>query len=169
MDTAEVLGEYRRLDPRSVPAEQMSGWIMFAVVMSAWAVGFALVWLTGEAGLRLLLWTVGLLGALLAPLLIWLATFWPPLSYRYASYRIDEQGIEIRRGVLIRTVTTVPRSRVQHTDVSQGPIERRFGLGTLSIYTAGTEFAQVVLSGLAYETAAGIRDMLLPKHGADGV
>ncbi len=169
MDTAEELGDYRRLDPRFIAAEQLSGWVVFAIVMAGWAIGFTLVWLTGEAGLRLLLWAIGILGVVLAPLLIWLATSWPALAYRYASYRIDEQGIEIRRGVWFRTVTSVPRSRVQHTDVSQGPIERRFGLGTLVIYTAGTELAQVGLPGLAYETATTIRDMLLPKHGADGV
>lgn len=58
----------------------------------------------------------------------------------------------------------MPRSRVQHTDVSQDPIERGFGLGTLVIYTAGTDHARVDLSGLEQATALRIRDYLLPDH-----
>ena len=66
-------------------------------------------------------------------------------------------------------MTNVPRSRVQHTDVAQGPLERRYGLGTLVIYTAGTEHAKVALPGLAYADALRIRDQLLPREGADAV
>ena len=137
--------------------------------MAGWAVGFGLIWLTARPGCALLLGAIGHSRCSSRAAAHLAATLCAAAHYRYASYRIDEQGIVIRRGVLVRTVTTVPRSRVQHTDVSQGPIERRFGLGTLSIYTAGTVFAEVALPGLAYETATSIRDMLLPKHGADGV
>ncbi len=161
--------EYRRLDPRYVTAQRITGWIVFGVLMAVWAACFAVVHVADEAGLRWLEWTLGLLGVLTAPPLAWLATRWPALRYARCSYRVDEIGIEIRSGVVIRRVTTVPRSRVQHTDVSQGPVERRFGLGTLVVYTAGTEFARVSLPGLEYGTAVGIRDTLLPRDGADAV
>jgi len=58
---------------------------------------------------------------------------------------------------------------VQHTDVSQGPAERSYGLGTLSVFTAGTDHARVGLSGLDHATALAIRDHLLPREGADAV
>ncbi len=63
----------------------------------------------------------------------------------------------------------MPRSRVQHTDVSQGPLERSHGLGTLVIYTAGTEHARVELGGLDHGTALLIRDHLLPREENDAV
>ena len=63
-------------------------------------------------------------------------------------YFLDERGIEIRRGVWWRHVVHVPRSRVQHTDVNQGPIERTYGLAHLIIHTAGTISASVALEGL---------------------
>jgi uncharacterized protein len=162
-------GEYRRLDPRYVTVQRMAGWVAFAAIMTTWAVALTLVLVMREDGLRWLVWTIGPAGAMAAPLLIWLATGWPPLSYRHYSYRLDEGAIEIRSGVVFRRVTTVPRSRVQHTDVAQGPIERRFGLGTLVVYTAGTQFARVSLPGLEYGTATAIRDTLLPRDGADAV
>lgn len=163
------MSEWRQLDPRYISVQRMTGWIAAAIVMCVWAMVLALLLLAGEDGLRFLVWTVFLLGLLAAGPLVWLAAVWPSLSYRHYSYRIDEQAIEIRSGVFIRRVTTVPRSRVQHTDVGQGPIERRFGLGTLVVYTAGSHFARVGLPGLEYGTAVATRDMLLPGGGADGV
>jgi hypothetical protein len=82
---------------------------------------------------------------------------------------VDAGGIEIREGVVWRAVTNVPRSRVQHTDVSQGPLERRFGIGTLVIHTAGTDSAVVSLRGLTHESALAIRDHLLPREEPDAV
>jgi len=104
---------------------------------------------------------VGLLG--------WWLHKWPEISHRHASYTVHEEGVEIRRGVVWRTVISVPRSRVQHTDVAQGPLERRYGLGTLDIYTAGREHAKVNLHGLDHQTAFAIRDHLLPQAEVDAV
>lgn len=94
---------------------------------------------------------------------------WPEVSHRYKSYTVSPLSVEIRKGVIWRKVVSVPRSRVQHTDVSQGPLERRFGLGTLMIYTAGTEHSKVELRGLEYQTAALVRDHLLPSGDDDAV
>src|SRR5688572_16414589 len=105
----------------------------------------------------------------LLALLAWLMQAWPPVEYRYMSYRVDAAGLEIRRGVLWRHVITVPRSRIQHTDVSQGPIERRYGLGTLTLFTAGSEHQRVNLAGLDHERAQALRDPLVPPVDGDAV
>jgi uncharacterized protein len=85
------------------------------------------------------------------------------------SYRLDRRALEIRRGVLWRSLIDVPRSRIQHSDVSQGPLERMHGLGTLSVYTAGTRYALVRLHGLAHERALAIREHLLQSDDDDVV
>jgi membrane protein YdbS with pleckstrin-like domain len=110
-----------------------------------------------------LLWLVA------TSLLAWHAHRWPVLEYRHTSYRVDALGIEIRRGVYWRVVIHVPRSRVQHTDVSQGPVERRYGLATLVIYTAGTVYARVALAGLEHAVALRLRDLLQPSADTDAV
>lgn len=97
------------------------------------------------------------------------ATWWPGVRYRHISYRTDEHGFTIRRGVLWRGVTSIPKARVQHTDVVQGPIQRRFGLSKLVIHTAGTQDASVSLSGLPYDKALPIRDFLIAGDERDGV
>ena len=105
----------------------------------------------------------------LALLAFWHAVRWPARAYEHTSYRVDDQGIEIRKGVYWRVVINVPRSRVQHIDVSQGPIERRYGLGTLVIYTAGTDHAKVEVEGLEHGRALQIREHLLPSGAGDAV
>lgn len=97
------------------------------------------------------------------------ALLWPPLRYRHESYRLLPDAIEIRRGVIWRTVIHVPKTRVQHTDVSRGPLERPFGLATLVIYTAGTDHASVTLGGLRHTVAFAVRDHLIPGGGDDAV
>ena len=102
-------------------------------------------------------------------LMAWFFRTWPAVEYRHRGYRLDTEGIEIKVGVVWRRVMNVPRSRVQHTDVAQGPLERRHGLGRLIIYTAGTDHARVELPGLAHHDALQIRDRLLPTSSSDAV
>ena len=68
-----------------------------------------------------------------------------------------------------RSVVSVPQTRVQHTDVSQGPLERALGLATLIIHTAGTQNASVSLGGLRREDAQRIRDYLVDVDERDAV
>lgn len=151
-----------RLDPRVIPLQRIGGGIFTALIAAGSLAGLVIAdegspWLRGGA------WLVVVL------LAAWKSYSWPPLAYRHASYRVDDQGIEIRRGVYWRVVINVPRSRVQHIDVSQGPVERRYGLGTLVIYTAGTDHAKVELEGLEHGRALRIREHLLPSESGDAV
>jgi membrane protein YdbS with pleckstrin-like domain len=53
---------------------------------------------------------------------------------------------------------------VQHTDVHSGPLDRRWGLADLTVFTAGTEAAAIRLPGLPVERALALRDALLQGH-----
>ncbi|HYN10721.1 MAG TPA: PH domain-containing protein [Vicinamibacterales bacterium] len=162
-------GVERRLDPRVVDLERTIGWIVTAVVSAGLFFAGVITLIAARSMPGWAMAAVVIVWLAVTALLAWWLQRWPTIYYRYASYVVDAEGIEIRLGVVWRTVTNVPRSRVQHTDVSQGPLERRFGLGTLLIHTAGTDAAVVVLHGLAHETALAIRDHLLPRGGADAV
>jgi uncharacterized protein len=160
-------GVRRQPDPRWIPVRRIHSAVFFTVILSASFVGLIVLWIASgvlAAGLLLLpLWAV------VMALLAWQLYRWPPISYRHTSYCLDGEGFEIARGVYWRTITNVPRSRVQHTDVSQGPLERRFGLGTLVVYTAGTQHSQVTLPGLDFAVARQIRAHLLPGDHSDAV
>jgi uncharacterized protein len=160
-------GVDRRLDPRYVSLGRLNGAIGTAVLGAVSFAGMVALWIaSGQLAFGLLLVPLWLT---VVGLLAWHLQRWPAISYRYASYRVDDLGIEIRGGVVWRAITNVPRSRVQHTDVSQGPLERKFGLGTLVIHTAGTTHSKVTLEGLEYETARRIRAYLLPAGDSDAV
>jgi len=162
-------GQDRQLDPRVIPLQQVTGSILL-VVIAVWSLAGLLIGMLVGASLSaavriglLLLWAV------LVALGAWHAFRWPVRAYARTFYRVDEQGIEIRRGVYWRVVISVPKSRVQHIDVTQGPIDRRFGLGTLVIHTAGTDYAKVPLDGLEHGRALAIREHLLPSGAGDAV
>jgi len=161
-------GSERRLDPKTIQAERISGGI-FATVLTG--VSFVAMVLAVSLGSPGLIGGLALLGGWLvfSGTLTGLIVWWPAVRYRRTSYQVSEQGIRIRRGVVWRRVASVPRSRVQHTDVSQGPIERWFGLATLIIYTAGTHNASITLGGLTHETALEIRDHLIVGGDDDAV
>jgi len=80
--------------------------------------------------------------------------------YACTRWKLDDEGFALRRGRLWRTETRVPGSRVQHLDLVRGPLERRFGLATLVIHTAGTRLNAVAVRGLGVAEAERLRDAL---------
>jgi membrane protein YdbS with pleckstrin-like domain len=162
-------GVEHSLDPRSISVDRIGGWIFAAIMLLVSSVGVIMGVFTSPGPLWARLLIAIVLWPLLAAGLGWLAHQWPVVEHRHTSYRVDDEGIEIRRGVVWRHVIDVPRNRVQHTDVSQGPVERSFGLGTLVIFTAGTEHARVTLGGLDHAVALRIRDHLLATERGDAV
>ena len=90
-----------------------------------------------------------------------------PRRYRAWGYAEGEDELAISRGLWVRRRTVVPFGRVQHIDVAQGPIERRFGLATLILHTAGTRGAAVPLPGLKQDRAEKMRDRIRAKIRQD--
>lgn len=166
--TALADGQLRRLDPRVIQLDRLVGWIVTAFWSAALLVAAVILWSAGSFPAWATLLLAG--GWVAVSTAIALLSYrWPVLHYRHTSYTVDALGIEIRTGVYWRTVLAVPRSRVQHIDVSQGPLERSYGLGTLVIYTAGTAHSQVRLPGLEHQTALALRDHLLPAGDDDAI
>jgi membrane protein YdbS with pleckstrin-like domain len=156
----------QRLDPRSITVGRIGGWIFVAIVAT-----LALPWLIGglaiDAGRAV---GIGAAAVLLVLAALGLLTHFAPLwRYRHTWYRVDAYGIEIGRGRFWHRLITVPHARVQHIDVIRGPLERRFGLATLVIYTAGHANSEVKLEGLSHEAALSLRERLVKEKGLDAV
>lgn len=86
-------------------------------------------------------WRVGW-GYLLIPLIIVLAIlgflgYWISKYYRSISYTLKEDEVMVERGVWWKMKHVVPYARVMSVDVIQGPISRRFGIGSVHVHTAG--------------------------------
>ena len=141
-----------------IPLERGQLWVMRIHALAVGALALA-AGLLGEAIVRDNvdlppgIVTIPLLVLLLYPILVA-----PGRRYRAWGYAMDADELRIARGVWTRIETIVPLVRVQHIDVSQGPIERAFGVCRLVLHTAGTMHSRVVLPGLARASAEALRD-----------
>ncbi|MEM9404976.1 MAG: PH domain-containing protein [Acidobacteriota bacterium] len=165
---APVLG-FERLDPRALTLGLLGGaisWLFFAVPITF---GVLMVGLFADQSSVGSFTVLGLgIGALLILAVLQIGLQIP--RFKRYRYRADESGLEIHRGVLWRSRIFIPRSRIQHTDVNQGPIERQLGLAKLVVHTAGTVRASTTISGLAHAVALDIRASLSEDDaGTDGV
>jgi membrane protein YdbS with pleckstrin-like domain len=154
--------ERLRLDPRSVIAGRVAGWA-FTALAAVVVCGGSLTALLAS-GAPLVSWIAT--GALAAGFVVALGLavhIGPAWRFETTWLRLDDDGLEYEHGRWWRHHVSVPRARIQHTDVTQGPFERRFGLGTLVIYTAGTEHASITIEGLTHDTALALRDALLTR------
>ncbi len=63
--------------------------------------------------------------------------YWIPKFHSSICYVLEDDKIAISRGVWWKTESFVPYNRITNVSLYQGPISRHFGLGKLSIQTAG--------------------------------
>lgn len=103
----------------------------------------------------------------LALLLIYPTFIAPARRYNAWGYAMSEEELRLAHGVWTKVETHVPLARVQHIDVSQGPIERSFGVCRLLLHTAGTANSLVRLPGLSRATAEAIRDEVRARIRTD--
>lgn len=90
---------------------------------------------------------------------------WPGLRYRAWSYRVRDEDLQLRHGVLWRTESIVPHARIQHVDLRRGPLDRWIGLAQLVVFTAGSRGAMLTIPGLDAAEAERLRDRLIALSG----
>ncbi len=110
----------------------------------------------------------------LVPLLVALpALFVIPLllkRLRRKAVALREHDIAYRSGLYWRKTVMLAFNRVQHIEVSTGPLQRRFGLATLKFFTAGGSSVDLKIDGLTRERAEQLRTFILQEstHHEDG-
>ncbi len=100
----------------------------------------------------------GILSGAVMLLALVLLIFAPMRRYNARGYQMSADRLRVVRGVLWHSDTVVPFGRVQHIDVHQGPIDRFFGIATLTLHTAGSHNASVNLPGLGADLARTMRE-----------
>ena len=78
------------------------------------------------------------------------------------AYLVRAHDLSYRSGVLVKAVSTIPFVRVQHARIRQGPIQRRFGIATLEINSAGPDLN---IDGLASEVAERLKALIVERAG----
>ena len=102
-----------------------------------------------------------------------LLALWLPAFYRSLEYVIDEDSIRENVGVFWKKRITVPYAKITNVDVVQGPVQRKFNVGSIHIQTAGasgTQQAEMVLLGI--RDMDSVKDTIMarvaPKTRATG-
>ena len=95
------------------------------------------------------------------------STFLVGRRFKHEGYLLRAHDLIHRKGVLWRSQTCIPFNRIQHCTLHQGPIEKRFGLATLHIFTAGGQGSDLSIGGLKRADADRLKVFLLQKMGQD--
>ncbi|MCK7637607.1 PH domain-containing protein [Corynebacterium pygosceleis] len=85
-----------------------------------------------------------------------------PAQVRHLGWAETGDELLITRGRLWYTFTVVPYGRVQFVDLTSGPVQRHFGLRTLTLHTASST-SDSEIPGLDADTAEALRDRLAVK------
>jgi hypothetical protein len=97
-----------------------------------------------------------------------LAAAYAMMRYGSWSYAVREQDVLIGSGVFWKVRRSIPRARVQHVDITAGPLDRAFGLVEVHLFTAGALGPVASIPGLSPEAAEELRSALV-RGGTDGV
>ena len=81
----------------------------------------------------------------------------PSVFYNHYRYRIDEDKVEVRKGIIVIRHILVPVERIHQVQVSKGPINRHYGLAEVDITTAG---GSIAIEYLEESVAEGIATKL---------
>jgi membrane protein YdbS with pleckstrin-like domain len=135
-----------------------------------WIITWVVALVLGTISLGLLaitvtLWIVEITIAgwivIMIPVIIWI-----PAAFRVLEYSIDDEGVKMRGGVVWKKQVTVPYSKITNLDITQGPLQRYYRIGTIHVQTAGAggkqgEKAELKVTGI--RKLEEIRDIIIKK------
>lgn len=123
----------------------------FGIVVAQIPPGYWVAWLTG------VIWLVAVL----------LMVVWVPRRVHFTQYLLRPLEMHMRTGYWWRVTTSVGINRIQHIELTQGPLERSLGLSTLVLYTAGGYQSDLKLPGLATADAHGLKTQLVHQLASE--
>lgn len=142
-------GQWHQISPRYVTSQFVQNGILLVIVVAAMlvaALAFEQTWAWIPGGVITLL--------ILATLAIL------PRQARAIGYRLRDDDIVFRKGILWQRIIAVPYGRMQLVDITHGPLDRAFGVAQLKMVTAAATTG-VQIPGLTQAAAESLRDTLI--------
>ncbi len=154
-DSAETLfasptGEWQRVSPALATIHRIS--------MTVPALVLALVAVVVAVLVPDLRWIPGLVAVLFVAEAV-RSFVWAGRSQRAWGYAENEQDLLVTSGVMFRRLVAVPYGRMQFVDVEAGPLQRAFGVATVTLHTASSETTSDI-PGLPAAEATRLRNRL---------
>ncbi|MDR5698482.1 PH domain-containing protein [Agromyces aerolatus] len=141
--------DWRRVSPKYIVVE-IVGSVIGAGVLAA---GMLIAYFLGNQQ-----WALWIAVAVAVVALISIA--FEPRRVRSIGYRLREDDLVFRRGIMFQRQVAVPYGRMQLVDITRGPVARAMGLADLKFVTAAAATA-VTVPGLPAEEADRLRDELV--------
>ena len=91
----------------------------------------------------------------------WILT--TPRRTRALGYALESNHLMARRGIVFRSMSSMPYGRIQYVDVDSGLLERMCGVARLTVRTAGTTTGTMVLFGIPLNVAEELRADLVRR------
>lgn len=104
-------------------------WIIDLSLLACWIIIFVVQWWVG-----LLLTPIALAVIILPDIFAYIAIH---LRYDTTWYVLTERAMRIRRGIWIIEERTITYENIQNVKVTQGPVQRHFGIADVVVETAG--------------------------------
>lgn len=93
--------------------------------------------------------------------------FWAARNQAAWGYAENADDLYVTSGVMWKRLVVVPYGRMQYVDVSAGPLQRWFGIATVTLHTASTKTAADI-PGLSAAEASRLRNRLTELGQAHG-
>ena len=142
--------EWKRLSPKYRSLRRLTTVLVAPILFSIPAILVGV--LTGRWWISAIIWGFAAVIVVLRLLLV-------ERNWRSWGYAEREDDLYITHGVLFRTLVAVPYGRMQLVEVESGPLERAFGLASVSLHTASAS-TDATIPGLTPDEAARLRDRL---------
>ena len=92
-------------------------------------------------------------------------TLWSFIYHYFADplkqYALREHDLNYQSGLIFRSMLSQPILRIQHIEIKRGPIERKAGLATLQVFSAGGVSHTFNIPGLEHDKAISLRQFIL--------
>ena len=145
----EVDTDWRRVSPKYVVVEVVGSLIGMVIFVGAALVVHFLFDLQWALWVAIAIGVASVTGIVLEPRRV-----------RSIRYKLREDDLLFRRGIMFQRQVAVPYGRMQLVDITRGPVARALGLADLKFVTAAAATA-VTVPGLPMEEADRLRDELV--------
>jgi putative membrane protein len=101
---------------------------------------------------------------------VWMALLFVPaiaraaIHYATYRYRLGDDGLRIREGIVTRNERHIPYDRIQNVDLVQNPLHRMFGVAEVRLETAGGDKPEAVIRVLSLAAVDRMRERVFAER-----
>ncbi len=125
---------YKSLDKKSIKVMRINALISGLIVLTIVAVAAFVCWQNFE-GITAHIIIITIVVITLIACLLDIILF-PNIRYKRYKYLVTDEKIEVKKGLFLITRSIILVERVQKIEISSGPIDRKYNLANVNIFTA---------------------------------